>query len=572
MTSLPIADELIGNGVTEAQFKVKLKQFVENALARDELNISYKENRYTSASNTSGFYVRPADGFLITATSNVINVFAVEEGQTYALTASDMRTAYLVLSYSATSTVSGGKQNILAVLNNTSDPNVKTFTVPAGMKYAFVNVLWPNFNFDIRTSLVIQKGSEIGYAVKSARGVPILDIYAQQRLDNLDSEGLITGASVLPADDGPILPLTSYDLNVAPSSGTLRTSAGCKLAQFSIVGGKRYKIKAPDLRAAYVAVSVSNTTSVTSGKVQTLVSLTEIDATTKMFTAPDNMISACINTVWPNFALDISSTLVIEELEMLAVTQIAGAPIRDEVAQAKIKALEAGGAGAGYVSNLKNKKAVFIGDSITDPTNDWASSRYFDYIVTSVGGMITQNLGVSSSGYGDRTTAASYITITNPDYIILFMGTNDFGYLNDLRFSQGKSYPMGTFLSSTNLTVSGAINLTLTNIFAAFPLAKVAIITPLPRGTRAGGVDNPSPNFGENPPPNRDGVSLEAIANELIRYAKHYSLPVLDLYHHSNFLASSEAFQTACMTDGVHPNNTGHLILGQKILKFLESI
>jgi lysophospholipase L1-like esterase len=67
-------------------------------------------------------------------------------------------------------------------------------------------------------------------------------------------------------------------------------------------------------------------------------------------------------------------------------------------------------------------------------------------------------------------------------------------------------------------------------------------------------------------------VSLEAIANELIRYAKHYSLPVLDLYHHSNFLASSEAFQTACMTDGVHPNNTGHLILGQKILKFLESI
>lgn len=540
-----------------------------------QLPVELVENLYSSANNSLNYYIRPADGFIIAQTGNAITTIAVEAGKTYTVTATDMRASYLIVSCSATSSVSGGKQNTLATLNSTADPNIKTFTVPIGMKYAFINVLWPNFNFDIRSSLVVQEGSALKYAVKSARGVPIIDTLAQQRLDDFESEGLITGTSVLPSDSGPVVVLTTHnDLNIAPTTGVLRTSVGCKLAQFNIVAGKRYKIKAPDLRAAYVVVSVSNTSSVSSGKAQTLATLTELDATTKIFTAPENMISACINTVWPNFNLDISTSLSVEELEPFAVSQIAGAPIVDTLAQEKIKALEesSGGTGSGYISILKNKKWVFIGDSITASDNAWATTRYHDYVVNAVGGMTTQNLGISSSGYGDRTTAASYITLPSPDYITLFMGTNDFGYLNDLRNSEGKPYPMGVFLSSTNLTVSGAINLTLQNIFAAYPLAKVAIITPLPRGTKAGGMDNPSPNFGENPAPNVDGVNLENIANELIRYAKHYSLPILDLYHQSNFLASSSTFQNACMTDGVHPNDAGHAIIGQKVLKFLESI
>ncbi|TCB80138.1 SGNH/GDSL hydrolase family protein [Acinetobacter sp. ANC 3781] len=544
-----------------------------NNFTKSLLPTVLRENMYNSANNTSGFYLRPADGFIIGQAGNAITSVAVEAGKTYALYAADVRSAYLIVSYSTTNSVSGGKQNTLATLNSTADPNIKTFTVPANMKFAFINVLWPNFSFDIRGSLVVQEGSTIEYVVKQANGVGVFDSSAQKRLDDLDAAGVVVRSDVLPSYTGPAVAKVAHTgLNVTPANGLLRTATGTDIAQFNITEGKRYLIKAPDLRAAYVAVSVSPTTDVFGGKPQTLVTLTEIDATTKIFTAPPNMKSACINTLWSNFTLDIRTTLVIEELEALEVTKILGVPVTDKAAQQKIKALEDGGAGSGYVSILKNKSVVWIGDSITDDANGWATKRYHDIIVETVGGMTTQNLGVSSSGFGNRTTAASYITLENPDYIIPFMGTNDFGVLNRERNASGLAYEMGDFLSSTHLTVSGAINLTLTNIFAAYPLAKIGIITPLPRGTRAGGIEFPSPNWGENPPKNVDGVSLEDIANELIRYAKHYSLPILDLYHHSNFKAWSIPFQNACMTDGVHPNDLGHAIIGQKILKFMESL
>ncbi|WP_159515817.1 SGNH/GDSL hydrolase family protein [Acinetobacter sp. 18QD2AZ41W] len=526
-------------------------------------------NLYTGV-NTSGFYVRPADGFISGAIGNEISVFAVEAGKTYAMYATDVRPAYLILSYSTTSTVSGGKQNTLATINSTADPNIKTFTVPTGMKYAFVNTVWPNFNFDIRNSLVVQEGVSLIKVVKKIRGVDVYDESAHIEIELLSKEAF-KKSEVIPDDDvGTVLSTTSHDnLNVAPSTGAIRSTAGCEIARFDIVAGKRYKIKAPDLRAAYVTVSVSATSDVFGGKAQTLVTLAEIDSITKVFTAPSGMISACINTVWPNFSLDISATLIIEEYPELVIDNLASIPIRDNLAHQKIEELENGGGGSsGYVSVLKNKKWVFIGDSITASNNAWATKRYHDYVVEAVGGMTTQNLGISSTGYGDRTLTANTITLENPDYITIFMGTNDFGVINDNRNAANKPYPMGEFLSLTNLTVSGAINTTLTNIFNAFPNAKVAIITPLPRGTLA--VNRP--NYGENPTPNVDDVSLEDIANELIRYAKHYSLPVLDLYHHSNFKAFSTAFQNTYMTDGVHPNDAGHAIIGQKVLKFMESL
>lgn len=541
-----------------------------NAYTDGQLPIAPKENLYKGI-NTPGFYVRPADGFVMTFAGNEISVFEVEAGKTYAVYAADVRAAYLILSYSTTSTVSGGKQNTIATLNSTADPNIKTFTVPTGMKYAFINVLWPNFSFDIRNSLIIQEGLTVVSVVKNVRGFAVYDAEAHQRLESLEGDAL-RKSIVIPVDGpGTQKTLTSYDdLNVAPSTGAIRSTIGSKIARFDIVAGKRYKIKAPDLRAAYVVVSVSATNDVFGGKAQTLVTLTDLDATTKIFTAPTGMISATINTVWPNFSLDISATLIIEEYPELVINKIADIPVRDELAQERITQLEqsGGGGSSGYVSILKNKKWAFIGDSITASNNAWATKRYHDYVVEAVGGMTTQNLGISSTGYGDRTLAANAITLENPDYITIFMGTNDFGVINDNRNAESKPYPMGEFLSLTNLTVSGAINTTLTNIFNAFPNAKVAIITPLPRGSLA--VNRP--NFGENPTPNVDGVNLEDIANELIRYAKHYSLPVLDLYHHSNFKAFSTAFQDTYMTDGVHPNDAGHAIIGQKVLKFMESL
>lgn len=529
-------------------------------------------NLYTAANNISNLYVQPSTGSLLTQSGNAITYFPVRAGKTYAIKASDVRTAYLVVSLSSTNTATSGKQQTLVTLNTTSDPNILTFTVPANsdFKYAFTNVLWPNFNFDIRSSLVVQEGNTITDTVASIRGKGIEDTVARSGVIALENKNFVSANDIIKTVNFYSNSTDTANLYLASDTALMTTLSGTALGRWAVEAGKTYTVKSTKFLATAI-VGLSPDSSATSGKATTRVLLTDTaDPLVKTFTVPTGSTAkfAFFTVLLPSQNYDVRTTLVVNAGVAKIVDEINGAAITDAIAQAKIKILEENQAGNTYLSILKNKKWVFIGDSITASNNGWATVRYHDYVVNAVGGMTTQNLGVSSSGYGDRTLAASAITLENPDYITIFMGTNDFGFLNDYRNSQGTPYPLGTFLSSTNLTVSGAINLTLTNIFSAFPLAKVAIITPLPRGSLA----ESRPNYGENPTPNVDGVNLEMIANELIRYAKHYSLPYLDLYHHSNFLASSVDFQNACMTDGVHPNDVGHAIIGQKVLKFLESI
>lgn len=527
------------------------------------LPIVLRENMYNPANNTADRYIQESTGTIFTQAGNAITFFPVEEGKTYALYAADVRTPYLAVSLSTNNGTSSGKQQTPVVLTATSNPNIKTFTVPTGLnlKYAFVNVLWPNFNFDIRNSIVIQKGETIEYVVKQVRGVMVYDTASHKRLDDYDAARVVVKADVVPADTGPSIAKTEYtNLNVQPGTGLIRAATGTNIARFDIVAGKRYKLKAPDLRAAYVIVSVSPTNDVYGGKPQTLVNLTEIDTTTKIFTAPENMISACINTLWPNFSLDIRTTLVIEELEPYEVTQILGAPIADEPVRARVTALEEGGAGTGYVSVLKNKKWAVIGDSITATNNGWATLRYFDYIASAVGGMILYNFGISSTGYGDRwATMASQITDAgyDPDYITVFMGTNDFRAI---------ARPLGVFGDTTNATIAGAIYQSYTRLIDAFPTKKIGVITPLPRGGSVG------PNWGENAAPNEYGCTLKDIVDMIIKHCNHFSIPYMDLYREGGLFSYDPDASAALVPDGIHPNNAGHTLLGQKWLKFMESL
>lgn len=174
--------------------------------------------------------------------------------------------------------------------------------------------------------------------------------------------------------------------------------------------------------------------------------------------------------------------------------------------------------------------------------------------------MTVYNYGISSTGYNGRYGVADTITEI-PDYVTVFLGTNDFWLV-------GNNKPLGAFLDTGTATISGCINTCLLGLITKFFSKKIAVFTPLPR------LDN----WGSNAAPNAVGYTLEQLSTLIQRYAAHYSIPCLDLYHESNLPVYVPAGNSYYFTypggsepDGVHPNDAGHIVMAAKIQAFLES-
>lgn len=56
------------------------------------------------------------------------------------------------------------------------------------------------------------------------------------------------------------------------------------------------------------------------------------------------------------------------------------------------------------------------------------------------------------------------------------------------------------------------------------------------------------------------------------KVTEYYSLPVLDLYATSGLQPEVPIIKERYMPDGLHPNDAGHIILADKIGKFLENL
>ena len=56
------------------------------------------------------------------------------------------------------------------------------------------------------------------------------------------------------------------------------------------------------------------------------------------------------------------------------------------------------------------------------------------------------------------------------------------------------------------------------------------------------------------------------------RGAEYYSLPMLDLYAVSGIQPAVPVMKETYMPDGLHPNDAGHVILANKIAKFIENL
>lgn len=506
---------------------------------------------YDRQKNINGYYVVAGGvnaGKLLptTTTPTVVAVFSVIPGQTYNVSSSDFRPEYFAMTLKDNELVTG---ETLGLVKLTGEGSVRQFTVPADStaKFAFMNVFITSGGFDISHSVSVKFDFLSHY-----RGIQVVDAYARNRLID-DSVSLVEedgGQLYSPANNRP-----GYFVRaLGENAGKIQTASGTVLTFFPVSAGKSYTINASNFNPDYFALTLKADSQLI-GPTLGLVTLAG-SGSSRAFTVPADSTAAFafMNVVIPNGSWDITSELVVSGPQN-KVVKLKDYGIIDVTARNLIKQLE-----STQRSILTGKSIVVGGDSIT-AKNFRTKKNYHEYISDNVGGMTIYNYGISGSGYYDRYDLANSIAEV-PDYITLFFGTNDWGLVNNAK-------PLGTFGDAGTVTISGCINTCMIGIITKFFNKKIGVITPLPRAN----------NWGSNAAPNAVGYTLEQLVELIKKYADHYSLPCLDLYHGSNLPVYTEQGNRFYFTypggtepDGLHPNDAGHIVLAAKIQAFLESI
>lgn len=215
-------------------------------------------------------------------------------------------------------------------------------------------------------------------------------------------------------------------------------------------------------------------------------------------------------------------------------------------------------------SNIKKwlgKKWVAFGDSLTE-ANRRTDKNYHDYIADETGIEVV-NMGESGSGYKREfdSNTAFYQRIlnvpTDADVITIFGSGNDLS-------TTWNTYGLGNPTDTGTDTICGCINKTIDNLYSVYPTAQLGIITPTP-------WDCFYPSATSDPQ-NRMSLYSEAI----VEICKMRGIPCLDLYHCSSLRPWDSNFKTIAYSKddggGIHPDETGHLIIAPRIKAFLESL
>ena len=211
--------------------------------------------------------------------------------------------------------------------------------------------------------------------------------------------------------------------------------------------------------------------------------------------------------------------------------------------------------------NLNGLKINFLGDSITEGHGCSSVEKPFTSLIASEHGAISRCYGIGGTRIARQTAPSgnprhdldfpSRVAEMDPDadLIVVFGGTNDFGH---------GDAPFGNFADRTVDTFCGALHVLFTSLLEKYPAAPIMVMTPLHRATEA--------------EPNMHGKVLADYVDMIRRAAEYYALPVLDLWAVSGIQPAVPVMKELYMPDGLHPNDAGHVILTNKIAKFIESL
>ena len=214
---------------------------------------------------------------------------------------------------------------------------------------------------------------------------------------------------------------------------------------------------------------------------------------------------------------------------------------------------------------LKDKTILFLGDSITEGHGVSERSKRFSDLIAAKTGANCINYGISGTRIAhqhafDPAQRHDYDFCMRAeemqreaDCIVIFGGTNDYDH---------GDAPFGSFSDRTSMTFYGALHTLYSYLSEHYLGVPVVILTPLHRSNEDNGPV--ARQYAYKP--------LKEYVAAIREVAEYYSFPVLDLYATAGIQPKVEAVRKAFMPDGLHPNDAGHEILANKIIKFLETL
>lgn len=213
---------------------------------------------------------------------------------------------------------------------------------------------------------------------------------------------------------------------------------------------------------------------------------------------------------------------------------------------------------------LKGKKIVFLGDSITQGVGTSGTEQTFVHMVGKLGEFRESvNHGISGTRFARQTKPTEGEPSFDLDFckrvedldedadiVMVFGGTNDFGH---------GDAALGSFADRSLYTFYGACHHLMTRLHERFLGKTIVIMTPLHR-------DDEDHHRADS------GADLKTYVDIIREMAEYYSIPVLDLYAESGIQPKIDAIRDRFCPDGLHPNDAGHVILTNKILAYLKTL
>lgn len=218
--------------------------------------------------------------------------------------------------------------------------------------------------------------------------------------------------------------------------------------------------------------------------------------------------------------------------------------------------------------DLKNIKANFLGDSITEGHGTSGKDKVFHALIAKNFGMQeARNYGVGGTRFAYQTKKSAdpkwdrsfserlHEMDDDAQLIVLFGGTNDFGH---------GDAPIGSFTDRKPTTFYGACHYIMEELIKKYPEAKIVVMTPLHRCNE----DNPKGDGYKD----YDEAPLSVYVDIIKEVAAYYSLPVLDLWSVSGIQPRVSIIKEKYCPDGLHPNDAGHEKMAQVIGNYLAAI
>ena len=140
------------------------------------------------------------------------------------------------------------------------------------------------------------------------------------------------------------------------------------------------------------------------------------------------------------------------------------------------------------------------------------------------------------------------------DLIVIFGGTNDYGY----------NTPLGDENDKTDVSFYGALYEMLTGLKAEHPKAVIVFMTPLHRVEFGGlSVDKQK---------NDAGYTLYHYIDAIKKQCENLEIPVIDTNTVYGLNPTDKYVKDNYLTDGLHPNEEGHKILAERIASCFEDL